>query len=85
MALLTDGRANISLDGSANRQKASEDAALMAWWISGLGIKSVVMDVARSQNAALADLAQTLRAEYYPMPRADANGLSQTVHRVLDN
>ena len=85
LALLTDGRANISLDGSANRQKAAEDAALMAGWISGLGIKSVVMDVARSPNAALADLAQTLRAEYYPMPRADAHGLSQTVHRVLDN
>ena len=85
LALLTDGRANISLDGSANRQKAAEDAALMAGWISGLGIKSVVMDVGRSPNAALADLAQTLRAEYYPMPRADAHGLSQTVHRVLDN
>lgn len=85
LALLTDGRANISLDGSADRQKAAEDAALMAEWISGLGVKSVVMDVARSPNPALADLAQTLRAEYYPMPRADAHGLSQTVHRVLDN
>ena len=85
LALLTDGRANISLDGSANRQRAAEDAALMAGWISGLGIKSVVMDVARRPNAALADLAQTLCAEYYPMPRADAHGLSQTVHRVLDN
>ena len=88
IALLTDGRANIALDGAANRSAAREDAAQMARWLRSEGLPAIVLDTGARPDRALADLARTLAARYLPLPRADARAMStalgQALHDGLD-
>lgn len=83
VALLTDGRANIALDGSANRQAAREDASAMARWLRAEGINAVVFDTGMRPEAALQALARDLDARYLPLPRADAHVLGQALRHEL--
>ncbi len=84
MILLTDGRANISLDGEANRKQAATDASRMAQVIRAQGIDALVIDTGNRPEPALRTLAQTLDAPYLPLPRADAQRLSDAVSTALD-
>jgi magnesium chelatase subunit D len=83
LALLTDGRANIALDGTANRAQAQADAERLALWLRGLGLPTVVLDVGRRPHAPLKQLAQTLGARYLPLPRADAKGISTVLQEAM--
>lgn len=85
LALLTDGRANIALDGSANRGKAAEDAKEMARWIRRQGTPAIVLDVGTRPQPALASLAREMAATYLPLPRADAHRLSDALGTALDH
>ncbi|HDR28901.1 VWA domain-containing protein, partial [Rhodovulum sp.] len=84
VALLTDGRANIALDGSANRTLAGEDAERMATAIRLQGFPAMVIDMGQRPERSLKALADTLGAPYIPLPRADANRLSSAVSAALD-
>ena len=84
IALLTDGRGNIALDGRADRAAAAEDAAGMARAILAQGIASLVIDTAVRPQAALAKLSAELDAHYIALPRADARRLSAAVTDALD-
>lgn len=84
LALLTDGRANIALDGTANRALATEDAQRVARGLRMAGLDGVVIDTGNRPEKALKGLAQTLGAVYLPLPRANAERLSQAVSAVLD-
>ncbi|MGC9418932.1 MAG: magnesium chelatase subunit D [Rhodovulum sp.] len=84
VALMTDGRANIALDGSANRALAAEDATRMATAIRLQGFPSMVIDMGQRPERSLKALADTLGAPYIPLPRADADRLSSAVSAVLD-
>lgn len=81
--LLTDGRANIALDGSADRKAAAEDAAALARALRGRGVPALVIDMGVRPERALATLAQALDAPYIPLPRADARRLSSAVSAAL--
>ncbi len=83
IALLTDGRANIALDGEANRKRAAEDATAMARAIRAKGIAALVIDMGNRPERALADLAAIIDAPYLPMPRADSARLSSAVSTAL--
>jgi magnesium chelatase subunit D len=83
VAILTDGRANIALDGTANRKQAALDAQQIARLLRASGIDALVIDTGNRPEPALRDLAQTLAATYLPMPRADAKRLSQSVATAL--
>lgn len=84
LALLTDGRANIALDGTANRAQAAEDAQRVAGGMRISGVDGVVIDTGNRPERALRDLAATLGAVYLPLPRADAERLSKAVSAALD-
>jgi len=84
VALMTDGRANIALDGSANRAMAAEDATRMATALRLNGYPSMVIDMGQRPERSLKALADTLGAPYIPLPRADANRLSSAVSAALD-
>ncbi|PTW51575.1 protoporphyrin IX magnesium-chelatase [Rhodovulum kholense] len=84
VALLTDGRANIALDGTANRALAAEDAERMAIAIRANGYPAMVIDMGQRPERSLKALADTLGAPYIPLPRADANRLSTAVSAALD-
>jgi magnesium chelatase subunit D len=84
LAILTDGRANIALDGSADRSRAASDAITLARLIRTQGIASLVLDVSTRPQDSLRDLAAQMGAPYVPLPRADAKRLSRAVSAALE-
>lgn len=83
LCLLTDGRANIALDGSASRTQAAEDATRIARAARATGLPALVIDMSKRPQPGLRALAETLAAPYVPLPRADAHGLSRVVSGAL--
>jgi magnesium chelatase subunit D len=77
--LLTDGRANVALDGQRNRQKATEDAEHTADWLRASKIRSVVLDTAIRPQKALQSLAHRMGADHVALPRATTAGLTQAI------
>ena len=84
IALLTDGRANIALDGSANRSLAAEDALKLARALRLSGVDGIVIDTGNRPEPELKALSQTLGGTYLALPRADAKRLSVAVSAILD-
>ncbi|SMX32930.1 magnesium chelatase subunit D [Maliponia aquimaris] len=83
IALLTDGKANIALDGRADRATAQADAERQARWLRGAGFAGIVLDVGRRPHAPLQTLAATMGAQYLPLPRADARGIGNALRGAL--
>jgi magnesium chelatase subunit D len=83
VALLTDGRGNIALDGSANREMAEADSLKLARALRATGIPGLVIDIATRPQPALKRLAEMLDAPYLPLPRADAQRLSAALQAAL--
>ena len=83
IALLTDGRGNIALDGSASRAQAEEDALRLARAIRASGMPSVVIDTANRPQPGLAAMARAMDAPYLALPRADARRLSGVLGAAL--
>lgn len=85
LAMLTDGRANIALDGGADRDRAAHDATTLARMIRAQGISGLVLDMSNRPQDALRDLASQMGAPYIPMPRADAKRLSAAISTALED
>ena len=83
IAMLTDGRANIALDGRQDRVAAAEDADRMARSIRATGIPALLIDTGNRPQPALSDLAGRLGAPYLALPRADAYRLSSALDQML--
>ncbi|MDP5086655.1 MAG: magnesium chelatase subunit D [Yoonia sp.] len=83
IAILTDGRANVALDGRGDRKQAADDAQQIARLLRAHGIDALVIDTGNRPEPALKALAATLDAAYLPMPRADAKRLSASVSAAL--
>ena len=84
IVLLTDGRANIDLDGNADRTMALDHARKNALLIAANGIRSITLDVGNRPNRALADLSNAMRGCYFPLPRADAHKIKATINTELE-
>ncbi|WP_366524047.1 magnesium chelatase subunit D [uncultured Tateyamaria sp.] len=85
VVLITDGRANIALDGTANRAQAGADATQMAAALRGQGVAALVIDMSNRPQPTLQALAITLDAPYIALPRADAHKLTGAVTAALDD
>ncbi len=83
LAVLTDGRANVALDGSPGRAAAREDARAMATALATQGLRSVVIDTGRRPGREGADLSGWLHGDYLALPRADAFQISQATDAAL--
>jgi magnesium chelatase subunit D len=81
--VLTDGRSNVALDGSANRAQAAEDSSQVARQIAHAGIDTILIDTGKRPERALQSLSGSLRGHYVSLPRADAKALSDTVTVAL--
>ncbi|MBY6201615.1 magnesium chelatase subunit D [Maritalea mobilis] len=84
VALLTDGRANVDLTGTANRAQAAEDATLMARALRARGMPGLVIDTGLRPTRGLDALALDMGVPYLPLPRADAKAVSAAVETALD-
>jgi magnesium chelatase subunit D len=82
--VLTDGRSNMTLDGTPDRAQAAADSRLMAQALASQGAQSIVIDTGRRAEPALADLARVMRGRYLALPRADAQSVSAAVTQTLE-
>jgi magnesium chelatase subunit D len=83
IALLTDGRGNVALDGTADRVIAEADALRLARAIRRSAVPTVVIDTANRPQLGLKLLADALGATYIALPRADAHKLSAVLGQAL--
>ncbi|MFD1341211.1 magnesium chelatase subunit D [Litorisediminicola beolgyonensis] len=83
IALMTDGRANIALDGTPGRNQASEDAKKIARLIGAMAIPGVSFDTGVRATGSLAELSAAMGTRYVPLPRADAHRMSAALTEAL--
>lgn len=83
LVFLSDGKANIALDGEAGRDRADEDARALARQIRAAGFPSLFLDTARRPGAKAMAIADELGAAYQLLPYADSASVSSTVGQFL--
>ncbi|MBT8446740.1 MAG: VWA domain-containing protein, partial [Gammaproteobacteria bacterium] len=79
IVLLTDGRANIALDGSGGRAQAGGDALILARQVRNAGIASLLVDTSPRPQAEARALAEAMDAVYLPLPRGNPETLNSAV------
>jgi magnesium chelatase subunit D len=84
LALLTDGRGNVALDGSPGRDRADADTLRMAQAIRASNLSTLVIDVSNRPQPGLAALAAQMGGRYAALPRADAQRLSAVLENALE-
>jgi magnesium chelatase subunit D len=82
VVLLTDGHANVALDGTGGRERAAADALLMARKLRALGARTLLIDTAPRPQALAQQIAATLVARYLPLPHADARAMAKAVQHA---
>ncbi len=79
LVLLTDGRANVALDGSGGRAKAGEESLTCARLVQAAGVAALLVDISPHPQPQARELAQAMGGVYLPLPHADAGRLSTAV------
>jgi len=82
IVVLTDGRANIGLDGQPGREQARIDAHFCARQLAMLGCSSLLVDTSARARDDGKQLAEQLQAMYLLLPRVEAQRLSAAVLQV---
>ncbi|MEO0546280.1 MAG: magnesium chelatase subunit D [Pseudomonadota bacterium] len=83
IVLITDGSANVALDGGGGRAKAMEEALSVASTIRVEGYQCVLIDVGRQPSNRTQRLADAMGARYVAMPFASAHNVSAAVSNSL--
>ena len=83
LVLLTDGRGNIALDGSANRALAADQLTQVAARCRRQGVQSVCIDISRRPREAVTSLADAMGADLHVLRQADARQMSELVNASL--
>jgi magnesium chelatase subunit D len=81
LIFLTDGRANIGLDGSQGRTKAEEDSLQASRIVRAMELDALLVDTSPRPNVQAQRLAEAMGARYVPLPYADARSLARTVQQ----
>ncbi len=79
IVVMTDGRANIALDGNADRTRAQDDAKTVSQALRQHGYSALVIDTSRQPHPQAQALAEDMGAIYCPLPYADAATVSGAV------
>lgn len=79
IVFLTDGKANVALDGAGDRERAREEAHRLARQNAALGYRTLFIDIARRPRDAAREIAEAMGAEYRLLPNANAAAVSQLV------
>jgi magnesium chelatase subunit D len=81
--MLTDGRANVALDGTPGRAQAQEDALKLAQAVRYAGVPGLVIDTGNRPSEQARAIAAAMGATHLPLPRADARALSAALESAL--
>ncbi|MEO8755595.1 MAG: magnesium chelatase subunit D [Casimicrobiaceae bacterium] len=79
LVMLTDGRANVSRDGSPGREAAHAQALKAALAVGASRITTLFVDTSPRPQPLAQELAGKMRAQYLPLPYANARSLAQAV------
>lgn len=82
LVVLTDGKANVALDGQPGRERAGEDARAMARIVRSQALDTLLVDFSPRPQPEAERLARELGARYLPLPYADATRLAGAVQAV---
>ncbi len=80
--LLTDGRANVALDGAAGRVRARADALAAARRLRAAGYSAAFVDTSPRPGKDAVRLAGEMGARYVVLPHVDARNLVGTVQQL---
>lgn len=83
VVFLTDGRANIARDGTADRVKAREDSLQAAKSLRASGLSTMLIDLSDQRQGAAHELSAAMAAHYLPLPHADAARISRVVDHAM--
>lgn len=83
LAVLTDGKANVALDGSGDRQKATDDTRSLAHLLAAQGFPGLLIDISARRTPETATLARDLGARHIALPHADATVISDAVNSAF--
>ena len=81
---MTDGKANISIDGNANKIDALEDTYKFCSLMKKMSIPSIVIDTSNRPQQPAKDIAIKSNGKYLAMPKADAKKLSTAISNTLN-
>ncbi|RTL73255.1 MAG: magnesium chelatase subunit D [Hyphomicrobiales bacterium] len=79
IVFLTDGGANTTRDGTADRARAESEARLAARRAATLGSRILMIDVSRRDRPFAREISTLLDARYVKLPRSDAASLAMAV------
>jgi magnesium chelatase subunit D len=79
VVMLTDGRANLALDGRAERARAMSDALTAASTLKIDKVAALLIDTSNRPQQEAARVADAMGARYLPLPHGDAEALSHAV------
>lgn len=79
VVFLTDGRANVSRDGSEGHAAATKEALHAARLFRSNGLRPIVIDTSRRPRPAAREFAAAMAAAYVPMPQASAVSINSVV------
>jgi magnesium chelatase subunit D len=79
LVLLTDGSANVALDGTGGRERAFADALTTSKAWASLGANALVIDTAPRAREQSRALANAMAARYVALPDADARTLASSI------
>jgi magnesium chelatase subunit D len=79
LVLLTDGQANVDLQGRADRKAANAEALVAACRVREDRLPAVLIDISPRHSAKAAAVARELDARYVALPHADARRIYDTV------
>jgi len=80
LVMLSDGRANVARSGAGGRAIAEAEALQAARRFVRADIRALFIDTSPRPNEGAQKLANAMRADYIPLPFADAKGLSRVVN-----
>ena len=83
IVFLTDGRANITRDGTADRAKASVESEEAAKALRLTGVQALMIDLSENRDGAARKLAAAMGGIHLPLPYADAARISQNVSLAM--
>jgi magnesium chelatase subunit D len=79
IVLMTDGRANVALNGEGGREAAQRDAAAAAHRLRARAPRVILIDTSTRAEPLAAALAKELGAAYLPLPQGDARLIAAAV------
>ena len=84
LILLTDGRANVTLDGVGGREQAFQDALVCAKKARAEQLKMLFIDTSMRPQEANQTMANELGAHYLPLPQGKSASVVQAAKILID-